>query len=472
MKKFLFIAAAALAMVSCSKDSEVIPSVENGKQNAIGFKVTKQNMGRAASDPTNMQNTHYNFGVFAHKATTGVTKIMEDYLVGYFDTNHKVGYYPTSAQTTFGGTPDNFTDLLSLWSYEGLGTSQYAHDTNEADENYYTASAEDTRYMSNHSNQYLRYFDYSAANTDFYAYAPYINKTALSLDGQVTFNNATKKMEFPAKSLEAGYDDPTKYEYLFSYKRVVKQDYDEDVRMAFKHLNSRIRIVFYEDIAGYDVTMMDLDANAGIIAVPANLDGTSTYTYANTLANKAQVTVEFDKYDGALDNFTDGPVKLPVGNSHLSLTDGPAINGKIKDKALVFNTPTAAKLSENRNTAVSSDPLTGGYYSATTYYGIPHNETFGLTFRVSFKLTSTTGETINVYNAGVYVANTYCAWKPGKQYTYVFKITKNTNGSTDSDDATATVDPNPGNKALYPIVFDGLTIEGWGDAVESEHPIN
>ena len=95
-----------------------------------------------------------------------------------------------------------------------------------------------------------------------------------------------------------------------------------------------------------------------------------------------------------------------------------------------------------------------------------------MTFRVSFKLTSTTGETINVYNAGVYVANTYCAWKPGKQYTYVFKITKNTNGSTDSDDATATVDPTPGDKALYPIVFDGLTIEDWGTAVEHEQPIN
>ena len=144
MKKFLFIAAAALTMVSCRKDSEVIPSIEHGTQNAIGFQVTKQNMGRAVND---MQNTHYNFGVFAHKATTGVTTIMEDYLVGYFDNNNKVGYYPTLAQTTLGGTTGNFTDLLSLWSYEGLGTLEYDWASNTT-ERYYTTS--DSRYMSNY----------------------------------------------------------------------------------------------------------------------------------------------------------------------------------------------------------------------------------------------------------------------------------------------------------------------------------
>lgn len=465
MKKFLFIATAALTMVSCSKDSEVIPSIENGTQNAIGFQVTKQNMGRAL-----MQSTHYNFGVFAYKSTDATNNIMADYLVGYFDNVNKVGYNPNGKQTTH-GDQGNTQNGKSFWSYEALGNTEYTWSTNGVGETYYTTT-DNAGYMSNWENQFLRFFDESAASTTFYAYAPYINKTAMGLSGQVAFNNTSKEMTFPAGSIVAGYDDPTKYEYLFSMEEVAKGQYKEDVTLGFKHLNSKVRIVFYEDIAGYDVRMIDLDDDAEIIAVPALQSG-DIYTYATEkVAKTASVKVDFTKYTGTLDNFTNGPVKLPEGDSWLAATatnaaPWDAIDGDINDKALTFKRPTVT-LVEDRATAVGDYQ----YYSNTVYYGIPNAGNFGLTFRVSFELKSTTGEIINVYNSGVFVPATACEWKPGKQYTYVFRITKNANGTTDDGKKTGTVDPDPGKKALYPIVFDGLTIEDWATAVETEHPIN
>lgn len=137
---------------------------------------------------------------------------------------------------------------------------------------------------------------------------------------------------------------------------------------------------------------------------------------------------------------------------------------------MVFKTPIADKLSEDRDVAVNSH-TPNDYYSATTYYGIPHDSSCGLTFRVSFQLKSTTGEVINVYNAGVHVDAASCVWEAGKNYTYVFKITKNATGSTD-DSTTPSVDPKPGDKALYPIVFDGITVEDWVDATDINKDIN
>ena len=161
-------------------------------------------------------------------------------------------------------------------------------------------------------------------------------------------------------------------------------------------------------------------------------------------------------------------IAIPTAPTYYSGAANDGIDGStINDKALVFKAPTANKLESTKNAALADKPAS---WSETVYYGIPHDSSCGLTFRVSFKLTSTTGETINVYNAGVHVDATNCVWVAGKRYTYVFKITKNANGNTGTNNPT--VDPNPGTGALYPIVFDGIQVEDWTDATETEHNIN
>lgn len=448
MKKVLLLVAVAAAMTACTSDVDLGMQQANKENadNAIGFQVLNKNMSRAALEDAK----HYNFGVWAYKNTDDTHDIMANYLVGYFGTTNK-GYKKSSKQTTWGDAVST-TDLLSLWAYEGLGTDEYDYTGTEG---YYTKFQ--TAYMSNLTNQYLRYFDESSDDTKFYAYAPYINSA-----NPVTFDNRLKVMTFPNGSITEGYDDESLYEYLYGATEVVKTNYRNDVQLNFKHLNSRIRIVFYEDIAGYSVTMKNLDVNAGIIAVPTKQIGDS-YSYANnTLAKTASATIDFS-------NIAAPVLTTPTASSYYVGSAGDPIDASIKDKALVFAAPVATVLSENRATALNSH-VPNDYYSANTYYGIPHDSSCGLTFRVSFVLTSTTGEQITVSNAGVFVDAANCVWEAGKNYTYVFKITKNTNGTTAP--TTPTVDPNPGAKALYPIVFDGITVDDWTDNVAHDYNIN
>ena len=449
MKKALFFAAVAAAMTACTSDVDLGMQQANQENadNAIGFQVLNKNMSRAKLEDAK----HYNFGVWAYKNTDPDHEIMGNYLVGYFGTDK--GYSKSDKQTTWGDA-GNTTAHLSLWAYEGLGTAEYDYTGSEG---YYTTSH--TAYMSNHTNQYLRYFDESSLNTKFYAYAPYINSAT-----PVTFDNEHKVMTFPAGSVQEGYNDVSLYEYLYAAKEVAKDNYRSDVQLNFKHLNSRIRIVFYEDIAGYDVKMIALNQNAGVIAVPAHYNSdTGVYTYAdNTLAKTASATINFS-------NIAAPVLTIPTASSYYVGSAGDAIDANIKDKALVFAAPVATALSENRTTALNLH-VPNEYYSAHTYYGIPHNSSCGLTFRVSFVLTSETGEKITVSNAGVFVDAQNCVWEAGKNYTYVFKITKNTNGTTAP--TTPTVDPNPGDKALYPIVFDGITVDDWTDHVDHNYNIN
>lgn len=451
MKKLFILAAAALMFTACSKDSEVVPSQEKNDNTAIGFQVLNKNMSRA----TAMENEgHYNFGVWAYKNTDATNPIMANYLVGFFGNN--VGYSKEGAKNSTYGTSGDYTDHHSLWGYEGLGNTEYKWTNNTGDQKYYLST--NTTYMSNNEKQYLRYFDYSSDNTEFFAYAPYIYNTTTP----ATFDKGTNTITFPSGTMKAGYDDTSLYEYLCAYAKVESTAYTNDVNLKFEHMNSRIRIAFYEDIAGYDVKMIDLDANAGIIAVPTKFTSPSTYEYSSTLAKEASAIAKL----GATIDFS----TKPTATACYTGAAMDAIDSHIGDKALVFKTPTADKLSEDKATAVNHH-VPNEYYSATTYYGIPHDSSCGLTFRVSFQLTSTTGEVIKVYNAGVHVDASSCIWEAGKNYTYVFKITKNANGSTD-DSTTPTVDPKPGDKALYPIVFDGITVEDWENATDIEYPIN
>ena len=60
-------------------------------------------------------------------------------------------------------------------------------------------------------------------------------------------------------------------------------------------------------------------------------------------------------------------------------------------------------------------------------------------------------ETIKVYGAKAVVPSTYTKWLPNYAYTYVFKISDNTNGWT----STVTTDP----AGLFPITFDAVVAE-------------
>ena len=442
MKKFAIATASLALLASCSSDTELTGKQEiETKANAIGFEVlnrngiiTKAGEGRAKLH----ESGHYNFGVFAYKNNnSGGQEIMNNYLVGYNGANVTglcVGYFMDNVQTTLN---------TSKWAYEKLGSTDYTY---EGTDGYYKKS--DTFYMSNVANQYLKYWDMSSQSVEFYAYAPYINGTATA-----TINYSSKTITIPVEGIEDGYDDESKHEYMFAYNIVNNSQYGSQVQLNFKRISARLNIKFYEDVKGYKVDILNLmeNDNSGVAAAPAKAvesGNTTTYQYG-TLYHKGGAEIDFSDT-----------------NPLLTVTGNPAetFNRDAQDH-IKFAIPTET-LTEEKTDAKAS---------ATDYYVIPANDDntqTGLTFHVTYKLTSEdTGETIIVRNATVHVKYDYCQWQPNYVYTYIFRITKSSTGSTGPTDIDPS-DPSVGKPALYPIIFDDCTVEGWQNADETETPIN
>lgn len=443
MKKCLYLALAAITFAACTNDADYSLSGQGNPENAIGFQVMGRNTITRATSLN--QAGHYNFGVFAYKSTDEVNNVMDNYLVGYMDAVNKKGYYMTLDAQTTEGDQDGVLNGQSRWAYEMLGNKEYDY---LGTDGYYTK--DQTYFMSNVEKQYLRYWDKSADYTNFYAYAPYVYNTDASK--QVTYNNGSQVMTFPAGSIVAGYDDPSQYEYMYSASQVSSADYGKDVALNFKRINAKVRIKFWEDINGYSVRILDLSsAYNGVYAAPSKRSGTQgSYTYTKG---------KYVQSMGATVNFSAGTVgsnSKPISDNPTVTLNTPSAYNDVAADMLQFKAPADAAIGTTR-------PLASA--SPTVYYAIPKDVNTGaeydcgFTFHVTYELTSNTGERIVVKDATVHVPANYCNWKSNTSYTYVFRITKNSNGTTGDP---GTIDPtDPVQKtedAFYPIVFDNCTI--------------
>lgn len=167
--------------------------------------------------------------------------------------------------------------------------------------------------------------------------------------------------------------------------------------------NPKVRVAFYETIPGYDVQDIKF------------------YTDATT--------------DTAQTNCTLFAIK---GDDTLILDFGP-LNGNPIGSSVVNATFTGSA---------------ANYY----YLVLPPNENgTNLNLRVNYTLKSTdgSGEIINVKGATAQVPSIYTTWKPGFAYTYIFKISDNTNGWI-SDPAS-----------LFPITLDAVIAEDGNDATQT-----
>ena len=128
---------------------------------------------------------------------------------------------------------------------------------------------------------------------------------------------------------------------------------------------------------------------------------------------------------------------------------------------------------------VAKKPEDQNYLVPATYYAVaqPSTSKTGFTLHVSYELTAAdNSETITVRDARVYIPakdasnNNIAVWQANTQYTYTFKITTDTNGSTSSDEPTITDPDVPTDKGLHPIVFEDVTIVDY-EAVSKENGI-
>lgn len=460
-KTYCYFALAALSLAACTNSDDYFYDEQGKLSDAVSFQVLGKNATRAMLN----EEGHYNFGVFGYKSSDQVNPVMADYLVGYQDNNKG---YETTGSTV--GDQGGVADGQSYWMYEGMGSTQY-YGT-------YAGGALGRFYQSNNPNQYLKYWDKSAEFTRFYAYAPYVGtddaaKRITYVDGTAQgTSNDTYVMTIPNGTLKAGYDDASKHEFMYAAAKVKNTEYGHDVTLNFKRLVAKVNIKFWEDVPGYRVRILDLKQGTyeGVHATPSiKEDGQGHYGYrygTYYTSNGAKIKFNQDTMEGSVKQF-----------------DGTRVD--VDNKAnLVFAAPTDAQIGDNRYTAAKS---------ATTYYAIPkgdgesvlaNNSTnfanaatvahadlakTGFTFHVTYELTAEdTGERIVVKNATVHVGKDYCNWKANTHYTYIFKITTNSNGSTEQDPTIKPDDPEvPTTQSLYPIVFDNCTVADW-DENESE----
>ena len=466
MKKVLILACAALT--ACTNDIDLGPNKEQVEtlSNAIGFQMAKKNMTTTKADQTLQSQGHYNFGVWGYKASTsfGATKIMENYLVGFGGTN--VGYkMTTTSQTTWGDAPGTEKGK-SLWAYENMGNTQYSHTSNVGDEHYYLNSED--AYKSNIDKQYLRYWDLSSARTAFYAYAPYVNSTSDPVKLEENPGGNSKLMTFPKGTIKMG-TDASQNEFMYAVNKVKNDDYAKDVKLQFHRLNSRVQIKFWENIPGYKVK---------IVALNTNQAGTTSYdkdVYAKPAIASATASTSYNvgKYlekAGAKITFSNDERETAAVSSSVEYTDP-----QYSSDFFTFDMP-ADNIGEDRATATSSN---------TTYYMVPNKGNFGTTaldpaiektgytFHVSYQLTAEgTGEVITVTDARVYVPAANCEWAPNKSYTYIFKITKSSNGTTGKTDPNPDEVEVPTKPSLFPIVFDGCTVVDYETEIEKDYTIS
>lgn len=468
MKKQVLFALATMVLASCSSDGLVNNSSSGGGEAPIAFSVEKKNITRATKD---LEKTgHYNFGVWAYKGNgTNSQLVMDNYLVGYSDETTKKGY-EHSGCSTWAATIGTQGDHKSPWFYENLGKKEYTYTGTDG---YYKNDDTDAAFMSANDNQYLRYWDLAYTNTYFYAYAPY-RKTGVSFDGK-------KTITVTQSAQTAGYDDPSLQEFMYAGASATNSDL-KDVKLTFKHLGAQVNLRFYESVRGYKVEIIDVignDANGdptGIQATPAIV------TESGTPATKSYTKRPYFISCGATIDYT--TVTNPTATVNFP-TDAQTTDAQTTEDNLKFTIPGKdnglekydSKRSVTYYVIPDSTKLEDQKYaeSPTVYYPVaqPTESEVGFTFHVSYKLIAEdNGEEITVHDARVYVPayvmngtnkDYIAAWQPNTKYTYTFKITKNSTGTTNPNDSE--IDPTspkvPADLTVYPIVFDGATIEDY-----------
>ena len=489
MKKKLFFAAVALvALASCS-DNEFIGdnSPTTQQENAadeIQFGLNVQNTTRAGENLIGATAAEKLGGMFVVEGTKGSEETSSPSTTVVFD-NYLVGYEYNSA----GKTEDNTNN----WEYVGLETTGITGKLSSA-----TWTALHTGAGTAQA-QTIKYWDYSTSQYDFIAWSTGNREavTSTAEDGKVkvTRINTGETLKTNGFQMTAVDADDLLECYYTDIITVPKANYGKPVTLTFRNMAAKVRVALYETVPGYSVKDVKFyTEDASDPTAPDDLDDSSVKTDDATLFtvgtgialpqsgsvlvyyphigtsnnaladyNKASVTVT----PGSATSTTQAfgaltaqyvPAEAHEGSRAVSAGDavpsdyatkvGSAAAGSTLTaaEATAYNATISFYLGRTLPTATFAGSKAENYYQAV----IPNTNGVPLTLRLDYTLVATdgSGEEIKVYGAKAVVPATYTVWQPNYAYTYVFKISDNSNGWT----STSSGDP----KGLFPITFDAV----------------
>lgn len=420
IKKYIFLAASALTLASCSSDDFVGTeggNVVNGANKAINFgggtgKITRAGQ-KTEQDAANALGFH--FVVFGDKTTGSTTHTVYDH--------YDVKWIGKNAATQ---------SNQKGWEYVGLTPNK-------------NSSLAD-------ATQTIKYWDYSADEYNFAAFS------LGELTSQTENNPYENQVDKNATTIESGKvkisqieSKATKYTIEGSAEAIAKLyisdrvtakpsntkspdiNYQNAVQFNFRALKSQVRMGIFEIIPGYSVK--DVKFYSFNTSTPAT-ETPSLYATTNSIpAGEGKATVTFGA-SGATD-YNKAKVEWKAQNNVENIKFGALSKKKEEAKeeagtTYIGRTANDASLPTNYTTVIPSTGIGA------------------LTLKVDYTLVSTDGskEEIKITGATATVPSEYTQWQPNYSYTYIFKISDKTNGSTGG-----------GTAGLYPIVFDAIVTE-------------
>ena len=372
---------------------------------------------------------------FVVEGTKGASSIATTVV---FD-NYNVEYTENTANTTTSNTKN--------WEYVGLGVNPLAAIYHAGDK------------------QTIKYWDYSQEQYDFIAYS-------LGTGGAT----ATRITPETAGSYDA--DDDGTYDGAYSIAgttaelstvhiadlvTVLNAQYNEPVSIKFRKLTSKVRMALYETVPGYSVK--DVKFYTSDAAIEGGSSSTTAALYASTsiLPTEAAYTVYFPTVN-------DGTPTSDKNKAHVKYASATATQTN-QTFGTLANFAAAQKYEytdANHDDIDDGSIYLGRASNAATFAGVAGNNYYtsvlpyetgtALTLKVDYTLQSIDGtqETIKVVGAKAVVPSQYAQWKPGYAYTYIFKISDNTNGYTSGVESSKLA-------GLHAVTFDAVV------EVETEH---
>lgn len=417
MNKYFIAAASALALASCSSDDflgEIQGNEQNGATSAINFggdtgKITRDPLtGKTAADL--LEN---NFVVVGFKGSKEDAANNETYAFDHYNVN-------------FGnGTANSTESNRAGWEYVNQ------------DMNVKGTKPAASLAQGGASQQTIKYWDHSCKFYDFIAFS--MGKGSASKYATPT---AVNKADLKNAAYTLTGDVNTLSEcYISDMKTVEEKDYGKTVLMSFRHPASKVRMALFETVPGYvisDVKFYDA----------TNTTPTTDGTLIGTFNNSGTLTVYFP---------TTGIVNKDnkdYNKAHVKFTASTAAGETATLSSKGFGAVKYGNQDEGTilegNKYLSQNAAKPSYCDGYQNVLPSEGAASAITLRIDYKLTSVDGskETINVKGATATVPAEYTEWKSGYAYTYIFKISQDTNGSTGGS-----------STGLTAISFDAVVVD-------------
>ena len=415
MRKYLIFAASALALASCSSDDflgENPGNVQNATT-AINFGGDAGKITRATSNEgSTVEKLDGQFKVYGVKNVNGFwQRVFVNYSV-----------WDVADKNTTSNT--NGWEYVGTTGTTGLGTGNIK--------------------LNGPENQTIKYWDYSASEYNFVAGSPidaFEYKTPYDATSGTKITEATvSKLAGHIYANEAGPALEANPVYIADPVKAKKDnnDYKKTVTFNFQRQQSMVRVGFYETIPGYTITDIKF----------YEADGTSA------TSNNVILTSDTEGYFVGGTNVS-GKVTYDWTTATPSYTFAYTDNTNLKKSKNWY----AGKLGALENTSTAQvEHLYGtdkDMATATGYFTVLPTPALtnasAILIKCDYTLTADdhSGEVINVKGATAAIPAAFSKWEANTRYTYLFKISDNTNGTTGTPGST---DP----AGLYPITFDAV----------------